>query len=171
MYNAWLADPASVHVVSSNDVKSACISLPKWHRISCLSFLYFQSWDAYFRNNSYSAPPSLAPLPRNHVPASQYAGGSLPAVGGGGALAGGRVDDKLIDDHLAVQAIIRSYQVKPHMTGKIVKSGKCRALATNGKKIHLTRKEPSCMNLFHAHSLCSILSLLIFPSRPLHSYR
>lgn len=26
-------------------------------------------------------------------------------------MASGRVDDKLIDDHLAVQAIIRSYQV------------------------------------------------------------
>jgi hypothetical protein len=30
---------------------------------------------------------------------------------GGNALTGSRVDDKLIDDHLAVQAIIRSYQV------------------------------------------------------------
>lgn len=51
-------------------------------------------------------------MPRNHVPASQYLGSSLPAVGGHGpALTGSRVDDKLIDDHLAVQAIIRSYQV------------------------------------------------------------
>lgn len=41
-------------------------------------------------------------------------GSALPAVGyaGGAPLASGRVDDKLIDDHLAVQAIIRSYQVK-----------------------------------------------------------
>lgn len=39
-------------------------------------------------------------------------GSSLPALGGHGpALTGSRVDDKLIDDHLAVQAIIRSYQV------------------------------------------------------------
>lgn len=45
--------------------------------------------------------------------ASSYGGGSsLASIGGGGvALTGGRVDDKLIDDHLAVQAIIRSYQV------------------------------------------------------------
>lgn len=50
-------------------------------------------------------------MPRNHVLASQYLGSSLPSVGGGGAMASGRVDDKLIDDHLAVQAIIRSYQV------------------------------------------------------------
>lgn len=46
------------------------------------------------------------------MPASAYGGGSaLSAMGGGGAMTGGRVDDKLIDDHLAVQAIIRSYQV------------------------------------------------------------
>lgn len=39
----------------------------------------------------------------------------MPAhIGGGSALmaAPGPVNDKLIDDHLAVQAIIRSYQVK-----------------------------------------------------------
>uniref|UniRef100_U5EV19 2-oxoglutarate dehydrogenase complex component E1 n=1 Tax=Corethrella appendiculata TaxID=1370023 RepID=U5EV19_9DIPT len=91
MYNAWLRDPASVHA----------------------------SWDAYFRNNSYSAPPSLAPIPKHHVPASQYIGTSLPAIGGGAALAGGRIDDKLIDDHLAVQAIIRSYQSRGHLMADV----------------------------------------------------
>jgi 2-oxoglutarate dehydrogenase E1 component len=79
-----------------------------------------QSWDAYFRNNSYSAPPTLAPPLKHHVPASQY-GGSLPAIGGvGSALSGGRVDEKLIDDHLAVQAIIRSYQVRKNSLGLTV---------------------------------------------------
>uniref|UniRef100_A0A1Q3FYP1 2-oxoglutarate dehydrogenase complex component E1 n=1 Tax=Culex tarsalis TaxID=7177 RepID=A0A1Q3FYP1_CULTA len=91
MYNSWLRDPASVHA----------------------------SWDAYFRNNSYSAPPSLAPTPKNHVPASQYLGSSLPAVAGAGAAIGGRIDDKLIDDHLAVQAIIRSYQSRGHLVADI----------------------------------------------------
>ncbi|XP_055532171.1 2-oxoglutarate dehydrogenase complex component E1 isoform X1 [Wyeomyia smithii] len=91
MYNAWLRDPASVHA----------------------------SWDAYFRNNSYEAPPSLAPIPRNHIPASQYLGSSLPAVAGGAAAIGGRIDDKLIDDHLAVQAIIRSYQIRGHNIAKL----------------------------------------------------
>ncbi|CAO1326799.1 unnamed protein product [Diamesa tonsa] len=91
MYNTWLRDPAAVHA----------------------------SWDAYFRNNSYSAPPSLAPVPRNHVLASQYLGSSLPSVGSGGAMASGRVDDKLIDDHLAVQAIIRSYQIRGHHIAKL----------------------------------------------------
>ena len=35
----------------------------------------------------------------------------VASSGGGGGLGARNVDDKLIDDHLAVQAIIRSYQV------------------------------------------------------------
>ncbi|XP_058835200.1 2-oxoglutarate dehydrogenase complex component E1 isoform X3 [Topomyia yanbarensis] len=91
MYSAWLRDPGSVHV----------------------------SWDAYFRNNSYEAPPSLVSVPRNHVPASQYLGSSLPALAGPAGAVGGRIDDKLIDDHLAVQAIIRSYQSRGHLVADI----------------------------------------------------
>lgn len=91
MYNAWLRDPASVHA----------------------------SWDAYFRNNSYEAPPSLAPIPRNHVSASQYLGSAVPALAGAGSAVGTRIDDKLIDDHLAVQAIIRSYQIRGHNISKL----------------------------------------------------
>ncbi|XP_058835198.1 2-oxoglutarate dehydrogenase complex component E1 isoform X1 [Topomyia yanbarensis] len=91
MYSAWLRDPGSVHV----------------------------SWDAYFRNNSYEAPPSLVSVPRNHVPASQYLGSSLPALAGPAGAVGGRIDDKLIDDHLAVQAIIRSYQIRGHNIAKL----------------------------------------------------
>lgn len=67
-----------------------------------------QSWDAYFRSNTYCAPPSLAPTQRNHVPISQLA----PFLGGGGAVSTVEPDEKTIDDHLAVQAIIRSYQVR-----------------------------------------------------------
>ncbi|XP_062709582.1 2-oxoglutarate dehydrogenase complex component E1 isoform X6 [Aedes albopictus] len=91
MYNAWLRDPASVHA----------------------------SWDAYFRNNSYEAPPSLAPIPRNHVPASQYLGSAVPALASGSSAVGTRIDDKLIDDHLAVQAIIRSYQSRGHLVADL----------------------------------------------------
>lgn len=32
-------------------------------------------------------------------------------MGGGTALGTGQINEKIIDDHLAVQAIIRSYQV------------------------------------------------------------
>jgi hypothetical protein len=76
-------------------------------------FLLLQSWDVFFRNSTagagpgqaYQAPPSLGILGRNETALSSMAG-----FMGGNAL-GGQVDEKIIDDHLAVQAIIRSYQV------------------------------------------------------------
>lgn len=76
----------------------------------------FQSWDSFFRNSSagampgqaYTAPPSLAEPARNTLPFSSvvpmFGGMAMPALGG-------QVNEKVIDDHLAVQAIIRSYQV------------------------------------------------------------
>ncbi|KAK6641841.1 hypothetical protein RUM44_013559 [Polyplax serrata] len=95
MYNAWLADPKSVHV----------------------------SWDAFFRSSSsgalpgqaYQGPPSLAPPRNNEVPLSGLltAGGSLPGLGGSA------VSERIIDDHLAVQAIIRSYQVRGHLVADL----------------------------------------------------
>ncbi|XP_037827006.1 2-oxoglutarate dehydrogenase, mitochondrial-like isoform X2 [Lucilia sericata] len=62
------------------------------------------SWDAYFRNNSYCGPPNLAPQQYNTLPVSAYAG----------MVSGAAPDSKTIDDHLAVQAIIRSYQIRGH---------------------------------------------------------
>jgi 2-oxoglutarate dehydrogenase E1 component len=57
---------------------------------------------------AYQPPPSLAAPGRNQVPVTSIA----PYLGGSGALAlGGQINEKIIDDHLAVQAIIRSYQV------------------------------------------------------------
>lgn len=75
-----------------------------------------QSWDSFFRNSTagaapgqaYQPPPSLAAPGRNQVPVTSIA----PYLGGSGAVAlGGQINEKVIDDHLAVQAIIRSYQV------------------------------------------------------------
>ncbi|ENN76218.1 hypothetical protein YQE_07185, partial [Dendroctonus ponderosae] len=91
MYNAWLVDPSSVHA----------------------------SWDAFFRNSQgggagYSAPPSLAQPRRNEVPL----GALIPSLGGSNALGGG-INEKVIDDHLAVQAIIRSYQQRGHLVAKL----------------------------------------------------
>ena len=65
------------------------------------------SWDAYFRNvergaplgAAYALPPSLAP---------GAAGATAVATHMGGATA----DLKTINDHLHVQSIIRSYQVR-----------------------------------------------------------
>jgi len=86
MYNSWLRDPASVHT----------------------------SWDAYFRSNTYCAPPSYAPTQKNQVPLSQ-----LTPFLGSSALAGIEPDEKTIDDHLAVQAIIRSYQSRGHLVADL----------------------------------------------------
>ncbi|KAL5281992.1 OGDHL family protein [Megaselia abdita] len=83
MYNNWLRDPSSVHT----------------------------SWDAYFRSNTYSAPPNLAPAMRNMVP--------LSSVSGFSGVSTGAPDEKIIDDHLAVQAIIRSYQSRGHLAAEL----------------------------------------------------
>lgn len=93
MYNAWLQDPTSVHV----------------------------SWDSFFRNSTagaapgfaYQAPPSLAPS-HNQVPL-----GSLLGSLGGTQIGQMPVNEKIIDDHLAVQAIIRSYQARGHLVADL----------------------------------------------------
>ncbi|XP_011258328.2 2-oxoglutarate dehydrogenase, mitochondrial isoform X2 [Camponotus floridanus] len=93
MYNSWLQDPHSVHI----------------------------SWDSFFRNSTagaapglaYQAPPSLAPN-YNQVPL-----GALLPLGGGTQLGQAPVNEKIIDDHLAVQAIIRSYQARGHLVADL----------------------------------------------------
>ncbi|XP_046421044.1 2-oxoglutarate dehydrogenase, mitochondrial isoform X2 [Neodiprion fabricii] len=93
MYNAWLQDPHSVHV----------------------------SWDSFFRNSTagatpglaYQAPPSLVPS-YNQVPS-----GSLMSYGASPGLSHSPINEKIIDDHLAVQAIIRSYQARGHLVAEL----------------------------------------------------
>ncbi|XP_011498666.1 PREDICTED: 2-oxoglutarate dehydrogenase, mitochondrial isoform X3 [Ceratosolen solmsi marchali] len=93
MYNAWLQDPHSVHI----------------------------SWDTFFRNSTagagpgsaYQAPPSLAGN-FNQVPL-----GSLLPLGSGSQIGQAPLNEKIIDDHLAVQAIIRSYQIRGHHIAKL----------------------------------------------------
>lgn len=76
----------------------------------------FQSWDTFFRSTAagrtpglaYQAPPSLADAGRNQMPISSL----VPLLGSGQQNLGLPIDEKIIDDHLAVQAIIRSYQVE-----------------------------------------------------------
>jgi len=88
MYNSWLQDPKSVHA----------------------------SWDSFFRNASagaepghaYQAPPSLATPGKYQVPVSSL----VPQFGAQSYSPSSiSADEKVVDDHLAVQAIIRSYQV------------------------------------------------------------
>ncbi|XP_060869781.1 2-oxoglutarate dehydrogenase complex component E1 isoform X5 [Metopolophium dirhodum] len=109
MYNAWLADPKSVNV----------------------------SWDTFFKNcdagaqpgAAYQAPPSLAPPGKNEVLLSSL----LPGLQNTTAI-GGTFSEKMIDDHLAVQAIIRSYQVRGHFVSQIDPLGFTNADLVNARK-------------------------------------
>lgn len=70
--------------------------------------LCLQSWDIFFRNTNAGAPPGTAyqsPLPLSP--------GSLSAVARAGPLVEAQPNvDKLVEDHLAVQSLIRAYQVR-----------------------------------------------------------
>ena len=78
-----------------------------------------QSWDSFFRSASagaapgdaYQAPPSLAPPGRHQVPVTSLVP-QLAAFAPAAAAGSFSADEKIVDDHLAVQAIIRSYQVR-----------------------------------------------------------
>ncbi|XP_015124191.1 2-oxoglutarate dehydrogenase, mitochondrial isoform X2 [Diachasma alloeum] len=93
MYNAWLRDPQSVHI----------------------------SWDSFFRNSTagagpglaYQPPPSLAPR-HDQIPL-----GTLLPLGATSQVGQVPINEKIIDDHLAVQAIIRSYQIRGHHIAKL----------------------------------------------------
>lgn len=101
MYNAWLADPSSVHL----------------------------SWDSYFRNMSYQRPPSLAADGRNYIPVATFSPPAPPSPPPPSTPAlpkptpsnpgGSSIDEKIIRDHLAVQAVIRSYQARGHLVAQV----------------------------------------------------
>uniref|UniRef100_A0A0P4Z4B0 2-oxoglutarate dehydrogenase, mitochondrial n=1 Tax=Daphnia magna TaxID=35525 RepID=A0A0P4Z4B0_9CRUS len=90
MYNSWLQDPKSVHA----------------------------SWDSFFRNASAGAGPGqvqprtvvLDRLGKYEIPVTAL----VPQFTSSGVSTGLPIDEKIIDDHLAVQAIIRSYQIRGH---------------------------------------------------------
>ena len=74
MYEAWAHDPSSVH----------------------------PSWNSYFTNGSYQAPPTLgAPSRPNEM--------SLSSLGGqlGGLMGAKGADGQMVEAHLAVQGAIR----------------------------------------------------------------
>ena len=69
----------------------------------------FQSWDVYFRNVNNGAPPGQAYQSPPSLVASSPAASSAPAAQ---KVDLARIDAKeVIDEHLAVQALIRGYQV------------------------------------------------------------
>lgn len=99
MYNSWLLDPASVH----------------------------KSWDIYFRNTSAGAGPGMAhtsaPVPQPYNIAqgmSMFPGAAVLGIPSQMASAAPQVvNSKLIDDHLSVQGIIRSFQVRGHNVAEL----------------------------------------------------
>lgn len=84
MYNAWLKDPKSVHA----------------------------SWDAFFKNATAGAKPGEAYAPPPVFSTATQI--STQPVSGSLVPSGTVIDERVIDDHLAVQAIIRSYQSRGH---------------------------------------------------------
>ena len=72
----------------------------------------FQSWDVFFRNATAGAAPGEAYVSPYNLPAGAFQGSGAAAAPHIGAQQGSALDLKVIDDHLAVQAIIRSYQVR-----------------------------------------------------------
>jgi len=107
-------------VLHNNDPQVPMVLLTN----SCNVFLFnsqftLQSWDSFFRNASagaepgqaYQAPPSLALPGRNEVPVSSLATSVMPRMGSSNLPSTFSSEEAIVDDHLAVQAIIRSYQV------------------------------------------------------------
>ncbi|XP_012618831.1 2-oxoglutarate dehydrogenase complex component E1 isoform X1 [Microcebus murinus] len=74
-----------------------------------------KSWDIFFRNTNAGAPPGTAyqsPLPLSR--------GSFAAVAHAQSLVEAQPNvDKLVEDHLAVQSLIRAYQVRGHQIAKL----------------------------------------------------
>ena len=66
----------------------------------------------FFRNATAGAAPGEAYVSPYRLPAGAFQGAGLAAAPHVGAQQGSALDLKVIDDHLAVQAIIRSYQVQ-----------------------------------------------------------
>uniref|UniRef100_A0A2K6ACJ6 oxoglutarate dehydrogenase (succinyl-transferring) n=1 Tax=Mandrillus leucophaeus TaxID=9568 RepID=A0A2K6ACJ6_MANLE len=74
-----------------------------------------KSWDIFFRNTNAGAPPGTAyqsPLPLSR--------GSLAAVAHAQSLVEAQPNvDKLVEDHLAVQSLIRAYQIRGHHVAQL----------------------------------------------------
>lgn len=74
---------------------------------SCLFLPTFQSWDIFFRNANAGAPPGTA------YQSPPPLGMSLAELTQAQSLVGAQPNvEKLVEDHLAVQSLIRAYQVR-----------------------------------------------------------
>lgn len=107
------------HKLCSYHDSSSCASLRLLFLLFCLVYnwsfpaltacllLLIQSWDVFFRNANAGAPPGAAyqsPLSLSAAP-----GLAAPQLS---SLVGAQPNvEKLVEDHLAVQSLIRAYQV------------------------------------------------------------
>ncbi|KAK5931886.1 hypothetical protein CgunFtcFv8_003640 [Champsocephalus gunnari] len=69
-----------------------------------------KSWDVFFRNANAGAPPGAAyqsPLGLSAAPQLSSLVGAQPNV------------EKLVEDHLAVQSLIRAYQIRGHHVAQL----------------------------------------------------
>lgn len=91
---------------SSFLAENECEALGEQRSDTCVPFL--QSWDIFFRNTNAGAPPGTAyqsPLPLSP--------GALFSTARAQPLVEAQPNvDKLVEDHLAVQSLIRAYQVR-----------------------------------------------------------
>lgn len=80
-------------------------NLKMW--LICWLVLSLQSWDAFFRNANAGVPPGAAYQSPSTLQGSPLTLPSVQKVTGAKANV-----EKLVADHLAVQSLIRAYQVK-----------------------------------------------------------
>lgn len=120
IYQSWLADPKSVH----------------------------KSWDIYFRTNSVQAPPTLgqSKLPTVTTGASgvdinqivkliqQITDSSSVSPYSGVSLQPSTPEEKLVEDHLKLYALIRSYQIRGHKKASLDPLG-IRSLDVTDEKV------------------------------------
>ncbi|XP_038060334.1 2-oxoglutarate dehydrogenase, mitochondrial-like isoform X2 [Patiria miniata] len=86
MYQSWLEDPKSVH----------------------------KSWDIFFRNAQNGAAPGMAYTPPPAPTPAMYQTPTQAVTATPTRTLGAPLDRRVIEDHLSVQTIIRSYQLRGH---------------------------------------------------------
>ncbi|CAF3876722.1 unnamed protein product [Adineta steineri] len=91
MYEQWSKDPHSVH----------------------------KSWDLYFRNEIYQRPPALVVRPSSSAFLRQKQTQLQTISSGTGDTLEHPLDMKSILDHMAVQALVRSYQIRGHRIAQL----------------------------------------------------